>query len=140
MFRYIMDYSCCFYSSLIFLINVGVALYYGYYLYTVCFLLLTVTSLYYHSHYTSLSGMIDKIAVYIVICYGGYLFYDKIKNASSLSRMQIFLNTIIVSAFISTIVLYYYGVYYCEDPLTADCYHSLMHCVSSLGHVCIAVV
>ena len=85
--------------------------------------------------------MIDKIAVYIVICYGGYLFYEKIKNHSkSISKMQIFLNTIVVLAFILTFLLYYYGLYYCEDHFTADCYHSLMHCVSSLGHVCIAIV
>ena len=133
------QYNMCFYSSLLFLINVGVAIYYEYYLYSICFLLLTVTSLYYHSHYSSFSRAIDKIAIYVVICYGGYLFYEKIKK-ESLTRMQIFLNVIIVSAFISTILLYYYGVYYREDPLTADCYHSLMHCVSSVGHVCIAVV
>ena len=131
--------NVCFYSSLLFLINVGVALYYEYYLYSICFLLLTITSLYHHSHYTSFSRVIDKIVVYIVICYGGYLFFNKIKKGT-LTRMQIFINFIIVFAFISTIVLYYYGVYYCEDPLTADCYHSLMHCISSFGHVCIAVV
>ena len=137
-----MDYSCCFYSSLLFLVNVCVALYYEYYLYSICFLLLTVTSLYYHSHYTSFSRVIDKIAVYLVVCYGGYLFYDKIKKrtSESLTIMQTFLNTIIVSSFISTILLYYYVVCCCEDILTANCYHALMHCISSIGHVCIAIV
>ncbi len=136
----VLVHNVCFYSSLFFLINVGVALYYEYYLYSVCFLLLTVTSLYHHSHYTSFSRMIDKIAVYIVVLYGGYLFYDKINNSLSLSRMQIFISVIIVLAFLSTIVLYYYFINCCEDPFTADCYHAFMHCLSSVGHVCIAIV
>ncbi len=134
-----MDNPLCFYSSLLFLVNVCVALYYEYYLYSICFLLLTVTSLYYHSHYTALSRDIDKIALYIVICYGGYLFYNKI-NTESLTGMKLFLNVIIVLSFLSTILLYYNVICYCKDTSTADCYHALMHCISSIGHVCIAIV
>ena len=126
LFKFIFSYKCGCIMSII---------------YTLCvFLLLTVTSLYHHSHYTSFSRMIDKIAVYIVVLYGGYLFYDKINKSSLLSRMQIFISVIIVLAFLSTIVLYYYFINYCEDPFTADCYHAFMHCLSSVGHVCIAIV
>ena len=136
-----MDYSCCFYSSLVFLINVCVALYYEYYLYAACFLLLTITSLYYHSHNTRLSGIMDKIAIYIVVCYGAYLFYKKIKGRSDpINKTQMILSVIIVSSFLATILMYYCVISYCEDVSTADYYHSMMHCICSLGHVCIAIV
>jgi len=139
MFRYIMDNPLCYYSSLLFVVNVVVCIYHEYYLYSVCFVLLTITSLYYHSRYTPFSGVIDKIALYIVICYGGYLFYNKIDN-ESLTGMKLFLNVIIVLSFLSTIVLYYNVICCCEDTLIANCYHALMHCISSIGHVCIAIV
>lgn len=134
-----MDNPLCYYSSLLFVVNVVVCIYHEYYLYSVCFVLLTITSLYYHSRYTPFSGVIDKIALYIVICYGGYLFYNKIDN-ESLTGMKLFLNVIIVLSFLSTIVLYYNVICCCEDTLIANCYHALMHCISSIGHVCIAIV
>jgi len=84
-----------FYSSLVFLINVCVALYYEYYLYSACFLLLTTTSLYYHSHNTRLSSIMDKIAIYIVVCYGAYLFYKKIRGGGGSNKTQTFLRVII---------------------------------------------
>jgi hypothetical protein len=129
-----------FYSSLVFLINVCVALYYEYYLYAACFLLLTITSLYYHSHNTRLSGIMDKIAIYLVVCYGAYLFYKKISGGGASNKTQTFLSVIIVSSFLATILMYYCVIIYCEDVSTADYYHSMMHCICSLGHVCITVI
>ena len=71
--------SLCVYSSLIFLTNVFLALYYDHYLYAFLFLLLTITSVIHHKQsaefekYKKCINIIDKIAVYCVIFYGGYI-------------------------------------------------------------------
>lgn len=111
----------CVYSSLLFLTNVVVAYWYEYFVYSVIFLLLTVTSVCYHSHYTTFTQNIDKVAIYLVVFYGGYLFYTKIKNRpENVTTTQVALSFIIGLTFLSTILLYYYGymmssLCFCED-------------------------
>ena len=100
----------CFYSNFIFLINVIVAIYYKYYTYAAVFMFLTMSSLYHHSHYTNITRIVDKVAVYLVAFYGGYLFYSKLKNHTEpMSGKELILSFIIMSSFLSTILLYYYG-------------------------------
>lgn len=139
-------YNVCFYSSFIFLINVIVAVYYKYYLYATVFMFLTMSSLSHHSHYTDLTRIIDKIAIYLVVFYGGYLFYSKLRNHTDpMTGKEWLLTFLILFTFLSTIVLYYYGYMtnsfcYCEDSSSADYFHAFMHCVGSAGHLCIAVL
>jgi hypothetical protein len=139
-------YNVCFYSNFIFLINVIVAIYYKYYTYAAVFMFLMVTSLYHHSHYTEVTRIVDKIAIYLVVFYGGYLFYSKLRNHTEpMSTKEWVLTFLIGSTFLSTILLYYYGyvtssLCYCEDSSTANYFHAFMHCVGSAGHLCVAVL
>jgi hypothetical protein len=137
-------YNSCFYSSFVFIINVLVAFYYEYYLYAGLFFSLLITSLLHHSHYTFLTNILDKIAIYCIVFYGGYLFYKKLKeiNKDKFTAKQYLLSAIILITFFSTIVLYHYGylnncLCFSDDQTQAYLFHSFMHCVGSLGHCCI---
>lgn len=139
----IQPYNSCFYSSFVFLINVSIAFYYEYYLYAGLFFTLLITSLFQHSQYTLLTNILDKIIIFAVIFYGGYMFYNKI-NAFFNTR-QFILSCIIILTFLSTIILYYYGylnncLCFCDDQIEANLFHSFMHCIVSLGHCCIIIL
>ena len=130
--------SVCVYSSLIFLTNIFLALYYNHYFYAFLFLCLTITSIVHHSYNTVYTGIIDKISVYAVIFYGGYIFYTKyIKDTKDI--INIIKPIIIVMTFLSVVFLYGYG--YLTDNYSfhpnhsvSQMYHSLLHIISSIGH------
>ena len=139
--------SVCVYSSLIFLTNIFLALYYDHYFYAFLFLCLTVTSIVHHSYNTVYTGIIDKISVYAVIFYGGYIFYNK--YVKDIKEIKDIINTkdakdiikpiIIVGTFLSVVFLYGYG--YLTDNYSfhpsdsvSQMYHSLLHIISSIGH------
>ena len=130
--------SICVYSSLIFLTNIFLALYYDHYFYAFLFLCLTVTSIVHHSYNTVYTGIIDKISVYAVIFYGGYIFYTKyIKDTKDI--INIIKPLMIVGTFLSVVFLYGYG--YLTDNYSfhpnhsvSQMYHSLLHIISSIGH------
>jgi hypothetical protein len=140
--------SICVYSSLIFVTNVFSALYYNHYFYAFLFLCLTITSVVHHTYNTFYTGIIDKIPVYAVILYGGFIFYDKyIKEL--IKDLNTDLNTtssktnikaaLIVSTFLSVVFLYTYG--YLTDNYSfhtshsvSQMYHGLLHIISSIGH------
>jgi hypothetical protein len=69
--------SYCVYSSYIFLANCLLAFYFEDYIYSLLFLCLAITSIIHHSSYNIYTSIIDKISVYCVIFYGGYVFYKK---------------------------------------------------------------
>lgn len=127
----------CFCSSFIYLTNCILAYAYNYNVYALIFFCLFVTSILFHSNNTSqVAYILDKISICMVVCYGGYLFY---KNYS---QTLIIMNYMIIMTFLLTLYLYYYGrMYskYCYDPDegTANKYHSLMHVISSIGHILI---
>ena len=137
--------SICVYSSLIFVTNVFSALYYNHYFYAFLFLCLTITSIVHHTYNTFYTGIIDKIPVYAVILYGGFIFYNKyIKDliidsdltTSSLINIKA---ALIVSTFLSVVFLYTYGHLtdnYSFHPShsVSQMYHSLLHIISSIGH------
>lgn len=130
--------SICVYSSLIFLTNIFLALYYDHYFYAFLFLCLTITSIVHHSYNTVYTGIIDKISVYAVIFYGGYIFYTKyIKDTKDI--INIIKPLMIVGTFLSVVFLYGYG--YLTDNYSfhpnhsvSQMYHSLLHIISSIGH------
>ena len=148
--------SLCVYSSLIFLSNVFIALYYDHYLYAFLFLLLTITSVIHHKQITEFEkykkyiNIIDKIAVYCVIFYGGYIFYNKQKNTNSDSDSDSdspinIKSIIIIITFLAVVFLYGYGYLknnYSFHPSTdvSQMYHSLLHLISSFGHHLIIIL
>ena len=140
-----MEINTCFYSSFVFIINVVVAFYCNYYLYAALFLLLLVTSLLYHCQYTYLTNILDKIAIFSIVFYGGWVFYKRLICSESFNIKQLILSLLIVSTFLSSAVLYYYGylnkcLCFCNDPTQANLFHSLVHCVTCIGHCCIMVL
>jgi hypothetical protein len=139
-------YNSCFYSSFVFIINVLVASYYGYYLYAALFFALLITSLLHHSHYNQLTNILDKIVIFCIVFYGGYLFYKKLKeyinSKNKFTAKEYLLSAAIFITFISTIFLYYYGylntcLCFSDDQRQAYLFHSFMHCVGSFGHCCV---
>jgi hypothetical protein len=133
----------CFYSSIIFITNSYIALYYNYLVYSILFFILVITSLIVHSSANIYTLVIDKIAIFAITFYGGYLFFEKCKHITS--RSQIILAIITVYTFLATIYLYYYGYMnntYCyhEDRCIGNLYHSLLHIIASVGHNIIVIL
>ena len=137
--------SICVYSSLIFVTNVFSALYYNHYFYAFLFLCLTITSIVHHTYNTFYTGIIDKIPVYAVILYGGFIFYNKyikdliIDSDLNLNSITNIKAALIVSTFLSVVFLYKYGHLtdnYSFHPShsVSQMYHSLLHIISSIGH------
>ena len=135
--------SCCFYSSIIYITNSGLALYYNYLVYSMLFFILVITSLIVHSNTNIYTILIDKIAIFCVVFYGGYLLFEKCKKINNANQMILVIIT--VSTFLATIYLYCYGYLYnkyCfnEEKCTAKLYHSLLHIISSIGHNIIVIL
>ena len=138
------EYNSCFYSSFIFLTNVIVAYYYKYYLYARLFFLLTITSLLYHSTPSIYGNINDKIVIALIVLYGGYLFFEKYKSQAPSIRYWV-ISFSIISTFLATVYLYSYGYIsnqYCfyEDRNIANIYHSLLHIISSIGHILVMIM
>lgn len=135
--------NTCFYSSIVFITNSILALYYNYLVYSLLFFILVITSLIVHSDNNIYALGIDKIAIFCVVFYGGYLFFEKCKHITSTS--QIILAIIAIMTFLTTIYLYYYGYMnntYCyhEDRYIGNLYHSLLHIIASVGHNIIVIL
>lgn len=120
-----------FYTSFIFLTNAFIAFWGGYWIYALLFIILFKTSILFRLYPTNIVFMIDKIAVNAVVLYGGYILYHR--------SLSIIGTTLIVSTFLLTVYLFYYGYLtqtYCYDKeyQTAKKYTSLLHLISSFGH------
>jgi hypothetical protein len=133
--------SCCFYSSFVFLMNSGLAGIHKYYLYSGLFFTLFATSLIVHSNTNNYTLLIDKIAIFAIVFYGGGLFALKCrtKNPCFCNLCITMMTMITISTFLLTIYLYYYGFLhkkYCYHPdnTIANLYHSLLHLISFIGH------
>jgi len=137
------NYNSCFYSSFIFLVNSIVAFYFGYLFYSIIFFILVITSLIVHSNNNIYTNIIDKIPIFMVVFYGGYLFYTKCLRP--IDTKQIVYIISIISTFLITIYLYYFGYLnakycFCEDKQISNNYHSYMHFVSSFGHILVILM
>jgi len=128
----------CIYSSFVFLTNVVAGIYFKQYLYAFLFLFLTYTSIVHHSSKTPLTNILDKVALYSIIFYGGYKFYTSIIS-KNISSKNIIKYIFILTTFLSVVYLYSYGyltsnyVFHPEYKMS-QLYHVLMHLISSIGH------
>ena len=136
-YHYIKLNEYLFLFVLCFLINTLYAYYYNYTLYATLFLNLTLTSLYYHSTYTPLSNILDKTAIASVVLYGGQLFITKLFTPS-INSISILLKLAIPLTFLTTNYIYFYGK--SHDPHVGNTFHSILHLVSSLGHLLIIIL
>jgi len=131
----------CFYSSFIFVSNALIAYWYSYYTYSLLFVLLTITSLIFHSNNNIYTNLIDKVSIISIVLYGSYLFFtEKIwYNHKTIYKILIF------TTFFTTIYLFYYGYVtnqYCyhNDKYISNIYHSIMHVIASFGHNLIVIL
>jgi hypothetical protein len=119
-------------SSFIFITNIITAyLYKDYYIYSILFTALTLTSFLFYSNNNIYTNIIDKCAIAAVVLYGGCMLYNKI-TMSNLHKV-----ILIVASFISVLVLFFWGYYnkkYCYDPVLGNHYHCLLHFISFIGH------
>lgn len=142
-----LNINSCFYSSFFFVINIFVAHYYKYDFYSNIFAVLFTTSVIHHSNNNIYTNIVDKVAIYVVVFYGGWLLFNKITNREKMeyTSYNLVLICLIVLSFLSTIYLYIYGYLtrtYCfyEDKMIANSYHSFLHFISCLGHIGIMVL
>lgn len=130
--------NSCFYSSFIFTTNVILFLYLGYTFYAFLFLCLLLTSVLYHSNPSTTNYILDKLSIFGVVVYGGYLYFTKLQS------IPIDIAIIIMVTFLTTVFLYIYGYMvqqYCFDKKRkrANWFHSGLHIISSIGHCFIAL-
>lgn len=138
-----LKHNLCFYTSFLFLVNVIVAYFKKLYIYSLLFLLLFISSSFYHYTKNKKIIFLDKIFVYLVVIYGGYVFYKKsIKKDKNIKNIIIIITIIIT--FLITLYLYFYGYIvnkYCYDKDTylAEFNHGILHLISMIGHLLIII-
>jgi hypothetical protein len=126
-------------SSLLFITNCASAYYCEYYLYSLFFCLLTITSLIFHSNKTLLSNLLDKCSIISIVLYGAYLFFNKFNNEKML------ISSCIITTFLLVIYFYYYGYFikhYCfnKNKNIGTLYHCLIHIITCIGHHLIIIM
>jgi len=119
-------------TSLLFATNTIHAFIAEKYVYAACFAFLTLTSLVHHFYYTIYTNLIDKLAIGFVVCYGGYIMWEKRNSSKTLLGFG-------VITFLLCVLFYIYGYFTktfcftdCEDTCTM--WHSLLHASGSFGH------
>jgi hypothetical protein len=125
-----------FWSSLVFVTNMFVAFWRKYYLYSLFFACLTISSLVVHSHNTIVTNSIDKVCIASIVVYGGYLFYKKLSKINIYNSIHYMM---CVLTFLFTIWVYIYGFLtcqycFCGNSEWENIWHSIMHIVASIGH------
>jgi hypothetical protein len=148
------------YSSLLFFVNYLNALYNEYNVYALLFLGLTISSVLHHSSFTNeineineviisnsittkIIAIIDKIFLYSVILYGGYILLNKIIDFKTelvfITAEKIGLLITIFSTFLGTIFLFCSEKKYCfcSESEEALLWHAFLHFIASIGHHCI---
>ena len=121
------------FSSLLFITNVISTLYKKYYLYSFLFGCLTITSLLFHTHTNIYTNLLDKMFVYAIVFYGGYMLYNKTTKENQVNVV------LIVLSFLCCLFFFFYGYSineYCYHPdkYIGDTYHCMLHLIGSFGH------
>jgi hypothetical protein len=131
----------CFFSSFIFLTNVINNYIHNDLTYAILFIFLFITSIIFHYSKTIYSNIFDKLSIIMVVFYGGFVFYNKIKTPTEIT----WLHYVPIICFYLTIYLFLYGYLtdsYCfvNNCELANMYHSLLHIASSIGHHAIVML
>lgn len=137
--------NICFYSSLLFIVNAGIMMFFGHYIYASLFILLsfssTIVHLYNTYNYDSFAYTLDKILVSTIVLYGAFIFFTKCIHLSS--TMEFIIALIIVTTFLVSVFLYEYGYYtnqYCFCKSNWQIYHFILHLTGGIGHLLIAIL
>lgn len=131
LFLCIKQTTICFYSSFLFLINVFFCILYKEYLYSSVFLCLFLTSIFFHFYKDQPFYLLDQTSILMCVIYGALLFLLKKKRITH--------SMLILFSFFMTLFLFYYGYLteqFCYGPYGNE-YHSILHALSSVGHLAI---
>lgn len=129
-----MENNLLMFSSLIFITNGATAFYKKYYIYSLLFILLTITAFMFHYDNNMMyTNILDKIFILAIVLYGMYILYGKKLSNSPYTTLMI------VLTFLFVIFLFFYGYCvndYCfhPDKHISNMYHCMLHIVSSFGH------
>ena len=148
--------NSCQVSSFVFIINIIIGIYYKYYLYSLLFIILLITSLIHHSNYTDFTYVLDKTLCLYIVLYGTLLFFQKSKehftiinyntiNTKFLFYFKSILFISIIISFLLVLYLYYYGYYYKKyvfDNNIVNSFrcHSFIHYLSCVAHIIIMIL
>ena len=112
-----------FYSAFLFLTNVLTCIYFQDYLYALLFFILFGTTISVHSYLDNwYMNIIDKLAILMVVSYGGYKIYKKC-DPTTISLLTLFINICLIST-----IYIFLSKYYTINL------HILLHLFSSIGH------
>ena len=129
LFLFLLKTSCCFYSSFLFLLNIFYSILYKNYIYAFLFINLLTTSIYFHLY--SDGFILDQIVILLLVLYGTSLVITK--------RKKILHLIVILSTFSLIVHFFYYGYLtksYCYGTYGKQ-FHSLLHLLTSIGHLAI---
>lgn len=133
--------NVCVFSSLIFITNVILSYFYKKYIYLFLFscLLITSTTCHYTQNYIII--LIDKCFVYLIICYGFYVMYNK--EIYEFNIREILYIYIIIISFLSCVYLYLSGLSVTPFEIygiKGNFLHAFLHIIGSIGHNVIAIL
>lgn len=122
------------FSSLLFITNSINGIYKNNIIYSILFLLLTITSVFVHSYKDNIFiNIIDKIIIIFVFLYGLYIIKNKNNNENRIKILAI------ISSFLFVCWIYIGGFIYKEYVFESyqkntELFHIIMHYVGSLGN------
>ena len=129
LFLLLREKTSCFYSSFVFLINVLFCFMRNQFLYGLLFLLLFTTSITFYTYDDLVPFLLDQFTLFMVVLYGFFVFLFKKKRWHYV--------ILVLSTFFTTVYLYYYGYMtqsYCYGYYEYE-WHSILHIISSIGHL-----
>lgn len=146
-----MQLNSTFYSSFVFLINAAVFYYYDT-VYAILFFSLFISSIICHTRmyvnselYQTSVYYIDQMFIFMIFLYGSYVLYTKLCVECIFNYKTIVMASLAFITFFSTILLYHVG-YSCsmfcwhENPFIGNMWHSFVHVLGSIGHLCIGLL
>ena len=122
-----------FYSSFLFLLVAYIAILYTYYIYSLLFISLFLTSILFYTN--TRYYLLDQTAIMLCVLYGAYTFYNKFKL--SLGAV------LIIYSFIFTLLLFYGGLYleeFCYCKYYGNNWHMIVHLLTIIGHIGIIIL
>jgi len=131
LFLWLREKRCCFYSSFVFLINVILSFWMGEFMYGLLFFCLFATSIFFYTYNELEPFLLDQLTIFMVVVYGFLFFLSKPKRWPYV--------LLVLSTFLATIYFFFYGYFtdsYCYGYYE-DEWHSLLHVISSIGHLAI---
>ena len=133
--------NVCVFSSLIFITNIILSYFYKNYIYLFLFSCLLITSIIYHYTQNNIIIKIDKCFIYLIICYGFYVMYNK--EIYEINIREILYIYIIIISFLSCVYLYLSGL--SNTPfefygIKWNFLHAFLHIIGSIGHNIIAIL